>query len=61
MVDLVVVQEIVLIQGEIVSASLLLKSDHDAVHGSVDLIPFNRGLALTRAEDGSLIHEVLER
>ena len=57
---LVVCDEIVLLGGESGRASLLLKTDHDAVDGAIDLFPANGRLLKAGSGDGSLVHEILE-
>ena len=57
---LVVGDEIVLLGGESGRASLLLKTDHDAVDGAIDLFPANGRLLKAGSGDGSLVHEILE-
>ena len=57
---LVVGHELVLAGGEGGGTTLLLEADHDAVDGSIDLLPANGGLAGAGGGDGALVHEVLK-
>mmetsp|Transcript_7073 Transcript_7073/g.10614 ORF Transcript_7073/g.10614 Transcript_7073/m.10614 type:complete len:239 (+) Transcript_7073:829-1545(+) len=52
--------KLVLCLGDHGRASLLLKTDHDTVDGSINLLPPNGGPASTRGGDCSLVHEVLQ-
>ena len=57
---LVVGDELVLAGGEGGGTTLLLQADHDAVDGTVDLLPADGGLAVAGGGNGGLVHEVLE-